>query len=138
MSAELNMVERPEQRYPAKVVSTAESINATTRTLLTELAAENPKGELLPGAYSQVHLPLPASLKTLRLPSNVLLFRGDGLHVATVDGQDHVQLNTVTLGRDFGTAVEILSGVNAHDRVILNPPDSILTGTPVKVRSAQP
>src|SRR3984957_19233218 len=61
MSAELNMVERPEQRYPAKVVSTAESINATTRTLLTELAAENPKGELLPGAYSQVHLPLPAS-----------------------------------------------------------------------------
>src|ERR1700722_8012094 len=138
MSAELNMVERPEQRYPAKVVSTAESINATTRTLLTELAAENPKGELLPGAYSQVHLPLPASLKTLRLPSNVLLFRGDGLHVATVDGQDHVQLNTVTLGRDFGTAVEILSGVNAQDRVILNPPDSILTGTPVKVRSAQP
>jgi len=121
----------------AALVSTAGSIDATTRTLLTELDADNPNGELLPGAYSQVHLPLPAGLKTWRLPSNALLFRADGLHVATVDADSKVHLNTVTIGRDYGAIVEILSGVTAADRVILNPPDSILDGTMVKVRADQ-
>jgi RND family efflux transporter MFP subunit len=138
MSADLTMVERPLERHPAKVVSTAQSINATTRTLLTELDADNPKGELLPGAYSMVHLPLPTGLKTWRLPSNALLFRGDGLHVATVDADNKVHLNTITIGRDYGVMVEILSGVDAQDRVILNPPDSILDGATVKVRADQP
>jgi RND family efflux transporter MFP subunit len=138
MSADLTMVERPLERHPAKVVSTAQSINATTRTLLTELDADNPKGELLPGAYSMVHLPLPSGLKTWRLPSNALLFRGDGLHVATVDADNKVHLSTVTIGRDYGAIVEILSGVDAQDRIILNPPDSILDGALVKVRADQP
>ena len=135
MSADLTTVERPELRHPAKVVSTAGSIDATTRTLLTELEADNPKGELLPGSYSQVHLPLPTGLKTWRVPSNALLFRGDGLHVATVDAQSQVHLNTVAIGRDYGAEVEILSGVSAQDRIILNPPDSILAGATVKVRA---
>ena len=135
MSADLTTVERPELRHPAKVVSTAGSIDATTRTLLTELEADNPKGELLPGSYSQVHLPLPTGLKTWRVPSNALLFRGDGLHVATVDAQGQVHLNTVAIGRDYGAEVEILSGVSAQDRIILNPPDSILAGAIVKVRA---
>jgi RND family efflux transporter MFP subunit len=138
MSADLTTVDRPELRHPAKVVSTAGSINVTTRTLLTELDAENPNGELLPGAYSQVHLPLPVGLKTWRLPSNALLFRADGLHVATVDADNKVHLNTVTIGRDYGSVVEILSGVEGQDRVILNPPDSILAGAVVKVRADQP
>src|SRR5579863_1039495 len=138
MSADLTVVERPDVRHPAKVVSTAQSISAITRTLLTELEADNPKGELLPGAYSLVHLPLPPGLKTWRLPSNALLFRGDGLHVATVDADNKVHLNTVTIGRDYGAVVEILSGVGAADRVIINPPDSILAGTVVKVRADQP
>ncbi|MGA2862693.1 MAG: efflux RND transporter periplasmic adaptor subunit [Steroidobacteraceae bacterium] len=135
MAADLTTVERPELRHPAKVVSTAGSIDATTRTLLTELEADNPKGELLPGSYSQVHLPLPTGLKTWRVPSNALLFRGDGLHVATVDAQSQVHLNTVAIGRDYGAEVEILSGVSAQDRIILNPPDSILAGATVKVRA---
>ncbi len=88
MSADLTVVERPDMRHPAKVVSTAQSINATTRTLLTELEADNPNGELLPGAYALVHLPLPPGLKTWRVPSNALLFRADGLHVATVDAEN--------------------------------------------------
>lgn len=137
MSANLSMVERPQEPHPARVVSTARSINATTRTLLTQLEADNPKGELLPGAYTMVHLPLPAGLKTWRLPSNALLFRGDGLHVATVDADNKVHLNTVTIGRDYGSVVEILSGVGEQDRVILNPPDSILDGEAVKVRAGQ-
>jgi RND family efflux transporter MFP subunit len=138
MAADLTMVERPQERHPAKVVSTAQSINATTRTLLTQLEADNPKGELLPGAYTMVHLPLPAGLKTWRVPSNALLFRGDGLHVATVDGDNKVRLNTVTIGRDYGAVVEILAGVGEQDRIILNPPDSILDGAMVKVRPEQP
>jgi multidrug efflux pump subunit AcrA (membrane-fusion protein) len=84
-----------------------------------------------------VHLPLPAGLKTWRLPSNALLFRADGLHVATVDADNKVHLNTVTIGRDYGSVVEILSGVGEQDRVILNPPDSILDGEAVKVRAGQ-
>jgi RND family efflux transporter MFP subunit len=138
MAASLTTVERPEQRHPAKVVSTAQSIDATTRTLLTQLDADNPNGELLPGAYSMVHLPLPSGLKTWRVPSNALLFRGDGLHVATVDADNKVHLNTVTIGRDYGTVVEILTGVDAQDRIILNPPDSILPGAAVRVRTEQP
>ncbi len=135
--AELTVVERPGHRYAAKVVSTAKAIDPSTRTLLTELAADNVNEELLPGAYSQVHLQLPAGLNSWRLPSNTLLFRGDGLHVATVDAHDQVQLNTVSMGRDFGTEIEILAGVSGQDRVILNPPDSILAGAIVKVRAAQ-
>jgi RND family efflux transporter MFP subunit len=138
MAASLTTVERPDQRHAAKVVSTSQSIDATTRTLLTQLDADNPNGEVLPGAYSMVHLPLPSGLKTWRVPSNALLFRGDGLHVATVDADNKVRLNTVTIGRDYGTIVEILTGVDAQDRIILNPPDSILPGAAVRVRTDQP
>ena len=135
MAASLSMVERPDERHPATVVSTAQSINTTTRTLLTELDADNPKADLLPGAYSVVHLPLPSGLKTWRVPSNALLFRADGLHLATVDADNKVHLNTVTIGRDYGPIVEILSGVDANDRIIVNPPDSILDGAAVKIRT---
>ena len=135
MAASLSMVERPDERHPATVVSTAQSINTTTRTLLTELDADNPKADLLPGAYSVVHLPLPSGLKTWPVPSNALLFRADGLHLATVDADNKVHLNTVTIGRDYGPIVEILSGVDANDRIIVNPPDSILDGAAVKIRT---
>jgi RND family efflux transporter MFP subunit len=138
MSASLTTVERPEERHPARVASTAQSIDATTRTLLTELDADNPKGELLPGAYAMVHLPLPGGVKTWRVPSNALLFRADGLHVAIVGADNKVHLNTVTIGRDYGAIVEVLSGVDAQDRIILNPPDSILDGAVVQVRADQP
>jgi RND family efflux transporter MFP subunit len=138
MPASLTTAERPMQRHPATVVSTAQSINPATRTLLTQLDADNSNGELLPGAYSMVHLPLPPGLKTWRVPSNALLFRGDGLHVATVDADNRVHLNSVTIGRDYGTIVEILSGVDGQDRIILNPPDSILPGAAVRVRADQP
>ena len=111
MVAQLSFPERTGPLYPAKVVSTAHSIDTTTRTLLTELEADNGKGELLPGSFAQVHLPLPRGLESWRLPSDTLLFRADGLHVAAVDINSHVQLNSVRVGRDFGDEIEILSGV---------------------------
>jgi RND family efflux transporter MFP subunit len=136
LSAELSFPERPERRFPAKVVNTARSIDATTRTLLTQLEADNSKGEMLSGSFVQVHLPLPVGLTSWRLPSNTLLFRADGLHIATVDANNRVQLNVVHIGRDFGSEIEILSGVAAEDRVILNPADSLLSGTQVRVNAA--
>jgi RND family efflux transporter MFP subunit len=133
LTAELNFPERPDRRYPAQVVSTSRAIDAGTRTLLTELEADNTKGELLSGSFAQVHLPLPVGTAAWRLPSNTLLFRADGLHVATVDANSRVQLNPVRIGRDFGSEIEILSGVGADDRVILNPADSLLSGVQVRV-----
>jgi RND family efflux transporter MFP subunit len=136
LMAELTVVEHPNQRFPASVVSTARSIDTTSRTLLTELEADNSKGQLLTGAFAEVHLPLPASLERWRLPSNTLIFRGEGsegLQVATVDAQNHVQLHPVSLGRDFGNEVEVLSGVGARDRVIVNPLDSLADGAVVRI-----
>jgi len=133
MSAELSFPEHPDHRYSAKVVSTARAIDASTRTLLTQLEIDNSKGELLSGSFAQVHLPLPVGSMSWRLPSNTLLFRADGLHVATVDADSRVNLNAVRIGRDFGSEVEILSGVGADDRVIVNPADSLLAGTTVRV-----
>jgi multidrug efflux pump subunit AcrA (membrane-fusion protein) len=138
LDAELSFPERPDRRFPAKVVSTSRSIDATTRTLLTQLEVDNSKGELLSGSFVQVHLPLPLGLASWRLPSNTLLFRADGLHVATVDANNRVQLNTVTIGRDFGNEIEVLSGVAANDRVIINPIDSLLSGAQVQARPAAP
>ncbi len=92
MVAELSFPERPDRRFTAKVVSTARAIDGTTRTLLTELEADNSKGELLPGSFVQVHLQLPAGVSRWRLPSNTLLFRADGLHVAAVGADDRVVL----------------------------------------------
>jgi RND family efflux transporter MFP subunit len=138
MQASLSTAERPDQLHPAKVISTAEAIDPATRTLLTELQADNPHGELLPGSYSQVHLPLPEAVDRWRVPSNSLLYRGDGLHVATVDAQNRVHLRSVTVGRDFGAEIEILSGIDPQERVIMSPPDSILDGAQVKVTLPDP
>lgn len=137
LPAQLSLVERPDRLYAAKVISTARAIDVSTRTLLTELEADNDRDELLPGAYAQVHLPLPAGLASWRVPSNALLFRADGLHVATVDPYGRVQLKAVRIGRDFGAQIEILDGVGAQDRIILSPPDSIMTGQVVRVHAAR-
>jgi multidrug efflux pump subunit AcrA (membrane-fusion protein) len=102
---------------------------------MAELLVDNSKGELLPGAYAEVHFSVPAqdAGRSFLLPANVLLFRGDGLHVATVDAHDRVQLKPVTVGRDYGSQIEIVSGLSADDHVILSPPDSLVSGAPVRV-----
>ncbi len=130
---QLSFDERPGRRFAARVVSTARTIDTGSRTLLTELEADNADGEILPGAFADVHLPLPGNIARWRLPSNTLIFRGDGLHVATVDAQQRVRLRTVTIGRDFGSEVEILGGVTDADQVIVNPLDSLVDGDPVRI-----
>jgi RND family efflux transporter MFP subunit len=137
-SAEIHFAEYPGRSFPAHLTRTSGALDPGARTLLAQLEIDNPRGELLPGGYAEVHLQLPARKDTLRLPSNALLFRADGLSVATVGSDDLVTLNKVTVGRDLGTQIEILSGLAAGTRVIVNPPDSIADGAKVRVIAPEP
>jgi RND family efflux transporter MFP subunit len=135
LKADLVFPDRPGKVYTATLDSTSSAIDASTRTLLAQLVIDNKSGELLPGAYAEVHFKLPpgAGGESFKLPANVLLFRGDGLHVGTVDANNHVVLKAVEVGRDYGSDIEIVHGLNADDNVILSPPDSLTDGVVVRV-----
>jgi RND family efflux transporter MFP subunit len=120
------------QTFKGQVARTAASIDANTRTMQVEIALPNPDGRLLPGAYVQVALPL-ASSGSLTMPTNTLLFRGEGTLVAVVDAQGKVALRKVGVGRNFGENFEVLDGVGESDRVVLNPPDWLADGQNVAV-----
>ncbi len=114
---------------------TADAINMTTRTLLIEVDVDNPSGTLLTGSYAEVHIAVPSQASTFLLPVNVLIFRSEGLRVGVVrDGK--VVLTAVTPGHDFGNEIEIVSGLRADDQVIINPPDSIVSGQEVQIVQA--
>ncbi|WP_454726625.1 MULTISPECIES: efflux RND transporter periplasmic adaptor subunit [Cupriavidus] len=115
------------QAFKGEVARTAASIDTTTRTMQVEVNLPNREGALLPGAYVTVSLPLKNS-QALLAPSNALLFRGEGTRVAVVDTQGKVTLRPVSLGRYYGTTVEVLDGIGLQDRLVLNPSDSIATG----------
>jgi hypothetical protein len=108
-----------------------------SRTLLTEVDVPNPKGELFPGAYAQVHFRLPLKAVPLVLPGNTILFQAQGPQVGVVNSQNQVELRKVTLGRDFGNRVEVLSGISQADAVIANPPDYLVDGMSVAVQALQ-
>jgi len=133
LTAGLVFADRPAQRYSASVASTARALDATSRTLQVELQIDNAAGELLPGSYAQVHFTLSAGANTLRVPVNTVLFRAQGLQVATLDPAHRVHLKPITEGRDFGTEIEVLTGLDAADILVVNPPDSISEGTAVRV-----
>lgn len=134
ISAELRFPDRPGRLYVARLDSTSNAIDQASRTLLVQLSVGNPNGELLPGAYAEVHFKLPAGVGTaFRLPANVLLFRGDGLNVATVAAGGHIVMKAVTIGRDYGSEIEVIQGLTAEDDVVLSPPDSLTAGAAVRV-----
>ena len=135
MSADLVFAEHPSQPYPATVAFTAQALDPASRTLQVELQVENPRHELFPGAYVEVHFKLAAAGPTLRLPANAVLFRAQGLLVAVVGGDRHVKLKRIVEGRDFGSSIEVLSGIDATDDIVINPPDSITEGALVRVVS---
>jgi len=121
--------------YPGKVVTTSEAVSPDSRTMLVQLEVDNSKNEILPGSYATVRLPASVLGKLLILPDNTLIFRGKDLQVGVVDAKGVVQLRDVKVGRDFGVQSEILSGVSESDKVIVNPSDSLTTGTIVRVTS---
>lgn len=131
--AELTLTEYPGRHFTGKVVRTSEAIDTATRTLLTEVDVDNASGQLLPGAFAEVHLKLPSKATTLLLPVTALIFRSEGLQVAVVRDDSKAELVPIMLGRDFGTEVEVVSGITAQDAVIVNPPDSLTSGATVHV-----
>src|SRR5438477_213158 len=135
MTADLSLAEFPGRKFQGTLVRTAEAINMTTRTLLIEIEVDNPKSTLLTGSYAEVHLKVPTQKSTFLLPVNTLLFRSERLRVGVVqDGK--VVLAAVTPGHDFGNQIEIVAGLKTGDQVIVNPPDSLVSGQQVQIVQA--
>jgi RND family efflux transporter MFP subunit len=135
--ADVTLDEYPGQKFHGTLVRTDSAINSTTRTLRVEVDVDNADGKLLPGAYTFVHFMLPARGGSVTVPANTLLFRREGLRVGVVrDGK--AELVPVTIGRDYGDKVEVISGLTQTDQVILNPSDSLISGTAVRVNKGKP
>ncbi len=130
----VNLAEHQGEEYQGTIARTARAIDTGTRTMQVEIRVPNPKEALIAGAYVQVNLPIKQDGTALLVPTNVLLFRPDGPRVATVDAQGRVRLSPVKLGTDFGSTVAVMSGLQAEDRVILNPADSLADGDVVTLR----
>jgi len=130
--ADLTFPDLPGKRIPGKLVSTSDAIDPSSRTLLVQFEVDNANGELLPGAYAALHLKLPAGSSSYIVPATSLMFRSEGLRLATVN-DNKAALLPVTVGRDFGTEVEIISGLTGNELIILNPLDSLLPGQQVRI-----
>src|SRR5262249_17652398 len=124
--------------YPGKVISASDAVSPDSRTMLVELQVDNSKNEILPGSYATIIVPTTVLGKMLVLPDNTLIFRGKSLQVAVVDADSVVQLRDVKVGRDFGIQSEVLSGVTESDKVVVNPSDSLTTGTTVRIAATTP
>jgi RND family efflux transporter MFP subunit len=133
LTADVTLAEFPGRRFQGKLVRTSESIDPASRSLLVEIDVNNPTGEILPGAFAEAHLKLPAGISTFTLPVNTLIFRTQGLQVASITGGNHVNLIPITLGRDFGNEVEVVAGLKGDESVVLNPPDSLVNGETVRI-----
>jgi RND family efflux transporter MFP subunit len=136
VKATMEVASLANRQFAGAVARTSHAIGMSSRTLLTEVDVPNPKGELFPGAYAQVHFHLALKTVPLVLPGNTVLFQAQGPRVGVVNAQNQVELRKVTLGRDFGNTIEILSGVTQGDSVIANPPDYLIDGMPVAVQAA--
>jgi RND family efflux transporter MFP subunit len=134
--ASMDLAELPNRRFNAAVTRTDESIDMGSRTLTVELDVPNTSGELLPGAYANVHFQLPLNVTPLVLPASTILFQAEGPQIGIVNSQNQVELRKVTLGHDFGDTIQIVSGVHPTDAVVANPPDSLTNGMHVTVQSA--
>jgi RND family efflux transporter MFP subunit len=137
LTADLTLAEFPGRRFQGKLVRTANAIDPTSRTLLVEIAVDNPTGQLFTGSYAEVHFKLPTPTSSLILPVNTLLFRSEGLRIATVGPDQKVQLKQITIGHDFGSEVEVVAGLNGNENVIVNPPDSVIDGQTVQIAQNQ-
>jgi RND family efflux transporter MFP subunit len=133
--ADIVLAEFPGQKFPGKVVRTAEAINGTTRTLLTEIDLPNPGNILLAGSYAEVHLHIPSANSTFLIPVSTLIFRSERLQAGVVRN-GKVELADLTPGHDFGSEIEVVAGLKADDQVVMNPPDSLVSGQQVNIVQA--
>jgi RND family efflux transporter MFP subunit len=134
LGAFLDLAQYPGQHFQGKVVRTADAIDQNSRTLRTEVDVPNKGGQLLPGGYAQVHLMVKVAGERLQVPVNALLFRSEGLRAVVVDANHKTHLQQLTIGRDYGTALEVLQGLSANDWIVVNPADSLDEGVQVNVK----
>jgi RND family efflux transporter MFP subunit len=137
LGAYLELSQYPGESFQGKVVRTADAIDLASRTLNTEVDVPNKDGRLLPGGYAQVHLLVKVTGQRLQVPVNALLFRSEGLRAVTIDENHKTHLQPLTIGRDYGTALEVLQGLKSSDWIVLNPPDSLEEGLQVNVKEMQ-
>jgi RND family efflux transporter MFP subunit len=134
--AALTLDEFPGETFQGTIVRNSDAIDLSSRTLNVEVDITNRDGRIRPGAYVFVHLKIPDKAKntvaSLTIPANTLLFRSEGLRVGVVRG-DHAELVPITIGRDYGSTVEVLSGLKPTDQIIVSPSDSLTTGTPIRI-----
>lgn len=134
LGAYLESPQYPGDQFQGKVVRTADAIDLASRTLNTEVDVPNRDGRLLPGGYAQVHLMLGVTGARLQVPVNALLFRAEGLRAVVVEADHKTHLQPLVIGRDYGTALEVLQGLHPNDWIVLNPPDSLDEGVQVNVK----
>lgn len=133
MPAYITLQEIPGEKFKGTVARTAEAIDPATRTLLTEVDVPNKDSRLLRGSFGEVHFSPKINAERVTVPVNAMLFREEGARVAVVGTDSKVQLRPITIGRDYGTTLEILGGLNLEDRIIINPADSLEDGQKVNV-----
>lgn len=134
-TVEVTLDSFPKEHFSGRVVRNASAIDLASRTLNVEVDVENSSRRLMPGAYAFVHFKVPATIGALTIPSNALLFRAEGLRAGVVRNS-HIQLIPITIGQDYGDAVEVTAGLTAEDAVVVNPSDSLTTGTRVRVEES--
>jgi membrane fusion protein, multidrug efflux system len=122
---------------PAKVSALSDAVSVASRTMQVELMADNPEHLLLPGDYVEVHFQIPAPPHVMQLPTTALMFRKEGLQVATVDERNHIVLKPIQLAKELGAVVDVNLGLTPQDRVVDNPPDSIANGELVRIATDQ-
>ncbi len=137
-STAVTLQEFPGQKFSAKVARTAEAIDPNTRTLLTEVDVPNKDGRLLPGSFGEVHFAVGSNVNKVTVPVNAMLFRSEGAQLAVVGPDKKIQLRSISIGKDYGTTLEILGGVTTEDQIVINPPDSLEAGQQVNLAPPSP
>jgi RND family efflux transporter MFP subunit len=138
VKATFEMPQYPGRKFDATLVTTSKALNATSRSVLVELQADNPDGKLLGGAYCRVDFQVPGDPNMVRLPATALMLVNRGVQVAVLGDGNKVVLKSVQLGRDFGDSVEVTAGLTAQDRVIDSPPETLRAGDTVELAAATP
>ena len=131
--AKIQVSQHPGKWYLAKLLDTAKAIDLTTRTLLVQFMVSNPQHELLSGSYGETQLMLPSKKNSVVIPVNTIIFQSKGAQVAVLTNKSTIHLKKIMIGRDYGTHVEVVSGLTPGEKIILNPPDSLVEGEAVKL-----
>ncbi len=138
MTVTFTVPQYPGRTFDARLAASAGAVASATGTMLVQFSVDNKDGALQPGAYAEVKFPLPPGAHGIRVPATALLFRDEGMQVATVDAGGHVRLKTVKIARDLGASVDISAGISRNDRIIDNPADALQDGDLVKIAAAAP